>query len=82
MPDDHHRHLILFLKMVNKYLELGYFPRAWKVTSIKVIPKPSKDDYTHLKSYRPIGFDRRSVPIVHLGTGDRNAQRCPAQYRS
>ncbi|GBP96833.1 hypothetical protein EVAR_85591_1 [Eumeta japonica] len=26
--------------MANKCLELGYFPRAWKVATIKVIQKP------------------------------------------
>ncbi|GBP66739.1 Putative 115 kDa protein in type-1 retrotransposable element R1DM [Eumeta japonica] len=48
------RDLRLFLAMANKCLELGYFPRAWKVVTIKVILKPSKDDYTRPKSYRPI----------------------------
>ncbi|GBO98333.1 hypothetical protein EVAR_84197_1 [Eumeta japonica] len=42
--------------MANKCLELGYFPRAWKVAAIKVIPKPGKDDYARPKSYRPIGL--------------------------
>ncbi|GBP26465.1 Putative 115 kDa protein in type-1 retrotransposable element R1DM [Eumeta japonica] len=44
----------LFLAMANKYLELGYFPRAWKVAAIKVIPKPGKEDYVRPNSYRPI----------------------------
>ncbi|GBP73990.1 RNA-directed DNA polymerase from mobile element jockey [Eumeta japonica] len=42
--------------MVNKSLELGYFPRVYKVAAVKVIPKPGKDDYARLKSYRPIGL--------------------------
>ncbi|GBP39696.1 Putative 115 kDa protein in type-1 retrotransposable element R1DM [Eumeta japonica] len=46
----------VFLAMANKCLELGYFPRAWKVVAIKVILKPCKDDYTRPKSYRPIGL--------------------------
>ncbi|GBP90798.1 Putative 115 kDa protein in type-1 retrotransposable element R1DM [Eumeta japonica] len=50
------RYLGLFLAMANKCLELGYFPRAWKVAAIKVIPKPGKEDYAHPKSYRPIGL--------------------------
>ncbi|GBP89240.1 LINE-1 reverse transcriptase homolog [Eumeta japonica] len=52
------RDLELFLAMANKRLELGYFPRAWKaaLSSIKVIPKPVKDDYTRPKSYRSIGL--------------------------
>ncbi|GBP13874.1 RNA-directed DNA polymerase from mobile element jockey [Eumeta japonica] len=47
------RGLGLFLAMVNKCFELGYFPRVYKVASIKIIPKPGKDDYTRPKSYRP-----------------------------
>ncbi|GBP98469.1 Putative 115 kDa protein in type-1 retrotransposable element R1DM [Eumeta japonica] len=50
------RDLGLFLAMANKCLELGYFPRAWKVAAIKVIPKPGKEDYARPKSYRPIGL--------------------------
>ncbi|GBP65861.1 RNA-directed DNA polymerase from mobile element jockey [Eumeta japonica] len=50
------RELGLFLAMANKCLELGYFPRAWKVAAIKVIPKPGKEDYARPKSYRPIGL--------------------------
>ncbi|GBP83805.1 Putative 115 kDa protein in type-1 retrotransposable element R1DM [Eumeta japonica] len=50
------RDLGVFLAMANKCLELGYFPRAWKVAAIKVIPKPGKDDYARPKSYRPIGL--------------------------
>ncbi|GBP33038.1 Putative 115 kDa protein in type-1 retrotransposable element R1DM [Eumeta japonica] len=50
------RDLGLFLAMANKCLELGYFPRAWKVATIKVIPKPGKEDYARPKSYRPIGL--------------------------
>ncbi|GBP00885.1 Retrovirus-related Pol polyprotein from type-1 retrotransposable element R1 [Eumeta japonica] len=42
--------------MANKCLELGYFPRAWKVAAIKVILKPGKEDYARPKSYRPIGL--------------------------
>ncbi|GBO99004.1 LINE-1 reverse transcriptase homolog [Eumeta japonica] len=32
----------------------GILSRAWKVATIKVIPKPGKDDYSRPKSYRPI----------------------------
>ncbi|GBP54089.1 LINE-1 reverse transcriptase homolog [Eumeta japonica] len=50
------RNLGLFQVIANKCLELGYFPRSWKLASIKVIPKPSKDDNVRLKSYWPIGL--------------------------
>ncbi|GBP96405.1 RNA-directed DNA polymerase from mobile element jockey [Eumeta japonica] len=51
----HFRDLGLFLAMANKCLELGYFPRAWKVAAIKVIPKPGRKT-ARPKSYRPIGL--------------------------
>ncbi|GBP33113.1 RNA-directed DNA polymerase from mobile element jockey [Eumeta japonica] len=53
--------LRLFLAVANKCLELGYFPRAWKVDAIKVIPKPGKDVYTYPKSYRLI----RLLPVLN-----------------
>ncbi|GBP65853.1 Retrovirus-related Pol polyprotein from type-1 retrotransposable element R1 [Eumeta japonica] len=40
------RDLGLFLAMANKYFQLGYFPRAWKVAAIKMILKPGKDEYS------------------------------------
>ncbi|CAK1546358.1 unnamed protein product [Leptosia nina] len=46
----------LFLKIVNKCLELGYFPTQWKEATIIVIRKPGKDNYKVPKSYRPIGL--------------------------
>ncbi|CAK1589382.1 unnamed protein product [Parnassius mnemosyne] len=42
--------------LYNKCLQLGYFPKTWKKATIKVIPKPNKEDYTHPKAYRPIGL--------------------------
>ncbi|GBP97548.1 Putative 115 kDa protein in type-1 retrotransposable element R1DM [Eumeta japonica] len=51
------RDLGVFLAMANKCLELGYFPRAWKVAAIKVIPKPDKGRLCpRPKFYRPIGL--------------------------
>lgn len=46
----------LFLAIMNKCLELGYFPVEWKTAVIRVIPKPLKEDYSVPKSYRPIGL--------------------------
>ncbi|GBP46993.1 hypothetical protein EVAR_32512_1 [Eumeta japonica] len=48
------RDMGLFLTMMHKYLELGHFPRAWKLAVIKIISKSSKDDYAHPKYYRSI----------------------------
>ncbi|CAK1577839.1 unnamed protein product [Parnassius mnemosyne] len=42
--------------LYNKCLMLGYFPKTWKKATIKVIPKPNREDYSQPKSYRPIGL--------------------------
>ncbi|CAK1582412.1 unnamed protein product [Parnassius mnemosyne] len=42
-------------KLMNRCLQLSYFPKAWKVAYIKVIPKPNKSEHT-TSSYRPIGL--------------------------
>lgn len=39
-----------------KCLELGYFPECWKISAVKIIPKPNKSDYTIASSYRPISL--------------------------
>lgn len=46
----------LFLAITNKCLEIGYFPKRWKTATIRVIPKPLKDNYMVPKAYRPIGL--------------------------
>ncbi|CAK1541875.1 unnamed protein product [Leptosia nina] len=46
----------LLTNLLNRCLSLEYFPVTWKRTVVKVIPKPSKADYTDLSSYRPIGL--------------------------
>ncbi|XP_026331273.1 uncharacterized protein LOC113238652 [Hyposmocoma kahamanoa] len=46
----------LFLKIVNKCLELTYFPNIWKEATVVVLKKPGKDNYRTPKSYRPIGL--------------------------
>lgn len=46
----------LFLGMANRCLYLGLFPREWKIASVVVLRKPGKSDFTHPKSYRPIGL--------------------------
>ncbi|CAK1584821.1 unnamed protein product [Parnassius mnemosyne] len=40
----------------NKCLIIGHFPKLWKNATIKIIPKPNKEDYTQPKAYRPIGL--------------------------
>ncbi|CAK1540866.1 unnamed protein product [Leptosia nina] len=46
----------LITNILNRCLSLAYFPSTWKKTIVKVIPKPSKTDYTDLSAYRPIGL--------------------------
>lgn len=46
----------IFLDLLNKCLELSYFPKSWKEAIIVVLRKNGKEDYTHPKSYRPIGL--------------------------
>lgn len=42
--------------LLNRCLELGYFPEVWKIAYAKIIPKPSKTNYNQLSSFRPIGL--------------------------
>lgn len=37
-------------------LLLGYVPKAWRLSNVIFIPKPSKDDYTKVRSFRPISL--------------------------
>ncbi|XP_046977642.1 uncharacterized protein LOC124543462 [Vanessa cardui] len=46
----------VFLALANKCLMLSYFPNQWKVAHVCILRKPAKEDYTHPKSYRPIGL--------------------------
>ncbi|CAK1595861.1 unnamed protein product [Parnassius mnemosyne] len=50
----------ILLKIFNKCLTLGYFPKIWKNAIIRIILKPNRDDYTLAKSHRPIGL----LPIL------------------
>lgn len=42
--------------IMNRCLSNSFFPKTWKIAFVKTLPKPSKDDYTDLASYRPIGL--------------------------
>ncbi|CAK1590874.1 unnamed protein product [Parnassius mnemosyne] len=46
----------IFLALLNKCLELSYFPDPWKEATVLALRKPGKTDYSLAKSYRPIGL--------------------------
>ena len=45
----------IFLKILNRMLSIGYFPKLWKISKIIMIEKPGKDP-TIASSYRPISL--------------------------
>ncbi|KAL0852573.1 hypothetical protein ABMA27_016991 [Loxostege sticticalis] len=47
---------VVFLAMINKCLELACFPKIWKEAVVVILRKSGKEDYTHPKSFRPIGL--------------------------
>lgn len=46
----------VFTTIANKCLSLAHFPKQWKIAHVVILRKPGKEDYTHPKSYRPIGL--------------------------
>ena len=65
------KRLLLFI--FNAVLRLEYFPLAWKISLISLIPKPGKD-HTRAESYRPISllsnisklFEKALIKKLHL----------------
>ncbi|KAL1937237.1 hypothetical protein VTO73DRAFT_13933 [Trametes versicolor] len=57
---DHHFSAVV-LRIYNAILDLGIWPAQFKRAVSVVIPKPYKDDYSRVKSHRPI------VPLSTLG---------------
>ena len=53
-------HSDLMLSIYNKCLSLGYFPKKWKCSVCKIIPKAGKDNYARIDAYRPLGL----LPIL------------------
>jgi len=46
----------LLTRIYNECFRAGYFPKIWKKSLVKVIPKPGKEDYADATSLRPIGL--------------------------
>ena len=47
---------VLITRLMNRCLKIGHFPSHWKLAVVKILPKPGKDDYSNLTSFRPIGL--------------------------
>lgn len=50
------KNLSIVTKIMNRCLEISYFPQSWKIAQIIIVPKPNKSDYSDTSSYRPIGL--------------------------
>lgn len=46
----------IFCSIMNRCLNLNYFPKIWKVSVAKIIPKSTISDHTELSHFRPIGL--------------------------
>jgi sarcosine oxidase/L-pipecolate oxidase len=46
----------LLPKLFNKCLDLGYFPKIWKISIIKILEKSSDKSKHDIKNYRPISL--------------------------
>ena len=46
----------LLTSLFNKCLSFGYFPKLWKESVVKIIPKADKNNYKNPNSYRPISL--------------------------
>lgn len=56
--------LLTLQNVYSKCLSTGYFPTAWKVSAVRIIPKPNKSDYTLASSYRPISLTSHLSKIL------------------
>ncbi len=53
LPPDQHAFAII-MRMFNLCIKFGFWPEMFKQAITVVIPKPGKDDYTKVKTFRPI----------------------------
>ena len=51
-----HTALQRLLHIYRAMLLLGYTPRRWRESKVVYIPKEGKDDYTQVRSFRPISL--------------------------
>lgn len=50
----------ILVAIMNACLRLSHFPYIWKISVVKIIPKPGRPTYDKSNSYRPIGL----LPIL------------------
>jgi len=73
--------------LFNKCLRAAYYPKAWKLAEVVMIPKPGKKDLSSCRSYRPIAL----ISCLGKGTGktcgtkddmcvERKADQPPASW--
>ena len=46
----------VFTAIYKASYSLGYVPKAWRNSKVAFIPKPGKEDYAELGSFRPISL--------------------------
>ena len=49
-------HLDIMVAIINCCLRLSYVPYLWKISVVRIIPKPGRESYDKSGSYRPIGL--------------------------
>ena len=50
------QHVQTIASIFQKCIDLEYFPTAWKSARVVLVPKPGKESYTELSSFRPISL--------------------------
>lgn len=77
----------LITDLLNRCLELGYFPEIWKIAYAKIIPKPNKTSYSDITAFRPIGlicvFGKLLEKLIINRLNyfiDCTKQSCPKQF--
>jgi hypothetical protein len=60
--------------------EVGYYPQSWRESTIVIIPKPNKPDYSSIKVYWPIALLNCLGKSLEKLMASRIAQMAEAHY--
>jgi len=60
-----------FVRIANTYINLGYWPSHFKISTTIVIPKPNKKSYDSPKSFRPIVLLNTMGKLIEKVIGER-----------